>query len=206
MVLAVVSIALFMVNVDATIVNVALPDIQHDLHLSQSSLTWIINAYTLTFAGFLLFGGCRSPGQALGVPAWYCTVQCDVPVGRAVGERRGIDQRPGRAGLGSGGAHPCDIDHPHDDLHRAKGPDEALGIWASAAGAGAAAGVLAGGILTDLLSWRWILFINVPIGVLLLIVAPLCIKESRGLASRSSRSGHGHGRPGRLGLRHRVNI
>jgi MFS family permease len=81
---------------------------------------------------------------------------------------------------------------------------------------GAAAGVLAGGILTDLLSWRWILFINVPIGVLLLIVAPLCIKESRGLASRSSRSGpvrsgpvrsgHGHGRPGRLGLRHRVNI
>jgi MFS family permease len=109
-------------------------------------------------------------------------------------------------GLGAAALTPATLTILMTTFTEPKARTRALGIWASAAGAGAAAGVLAGGILTDLLSWRWILFINVPIGVLLLIVAPLCIKESRGLASRSSRSGHGHGRPGRLGLRHRVNI
>jgi EmrB/QacA subfamily drug resistance transporter len=177
-----------MVAVDATIVNVALPEIQHDLHLSQGGLTWIINAYTLTFAGFLLFGG-----RAADLWGRRLVFQLGIALFSLMSLLGGLSVNGGELisaravqGLGAAALSPATLAILMTTFTEDKARTRALGIWASVGGAGVATGVLAGGILTDLLSWRWILFINVPIGVLLLILTPLCIKESRGVATRGS--------------------
>ncbi len=186
LILAVVCVAQFMVVLDVSIVNVALPDIRHDLHMSQGGLAWVLNAYTLTFAGFLLLGGRAADlwGRRrlflIGV-ALFSLTSLIGGLAQTSGELIGA-----RALQGLGGAvlSPATLTILTTTFTDPRARAKALGAWSAVAGAGGATGVLAGGVLTDLLSWRWILFINVPIGVLVLVVARIAIGESRGEGER----------------------
>ena len=184
--LAVVCVAQFMVVLDISIVNVALPDMQRELHMSQSGLAWVLNAYTLTFAGFLLLGG-----RAADLWGRRRLFLIGVTVFSLTSLLGGLAQTGGelisaRALQGLGGAilSPATLTILTTTFTDPKSRTRALGLWSAVAGAGGATGVLAGGVLTDLLSWRWILFINVPIGLLVLLVARLAIPESRAEGNR----------------------
>ena len=172
--------AQFMVIVDTTIVNVALPGIQRDLHLSGAGLTWIVNAYVLTFAGFLLLGGRvadlweRRRMYLLGL-AVFTVMSLFGGLAQSGGE---LIAARALQGLGSAALVPAIMSILITTYTEDKARHRALGIWASVAGAGGATGVLAGGVLTDLLSWRWIFFVNVPIGVILLVVARLVMPRA----------------------------
>jgi EmrB/QacA subfamily drug resistance transporter len=161
-------------------VNVALPNIHRDLHMSQNGLGWVLNAYTLTFAGFLMLGG--RAADLWGRRRLFLMGVALFSVTSLIG---GLAQTGGeliaaRALQGLGGAvlSPATLTILTTTFVEPKARARALGMWSAVAGAGGATGVLAGGVLTDLLSWRWILFINVPIGVLVLIVARLAVPES----------------------------
>jgi len=170
-----------MVVLDISIVNVALTGIQHDLHMSANGLAWILNAYTLTFAGFLLLGG-----RAADLWGRRRLFLLGVGLFATASLLGGLAQNGGeliaaRAIQGLGGAvlSPATLTILTTTFTAPAARARALGIWSAVAGAGGATGVLAGGILTDLLDWRWILFINVPIGVAVLLVARFAITESR---------------------------
>jgi EmrB/QacA subfamily drug resistance transporter len=186
LVLAVVCVAQFMVVLDVSIVNVALPDMQRELGMSQNGLGWVLNAYTLSFAGFLLLGGRAADiwGRRrlflIGV-ALFSVTSLIGGLAQTGGELIGA-----RALQGLGGAvlSPATLTILTTTFTEPKARTRALGMWSAVAGAGGATGVLAGGILTDLLSWRWILFINVPIGVLVLVVARWAVTESRAEGER----------------------
>jgi len=186
LVLAVVCVAQFMVVLDVSIVNVALPNMQRDLHMSQNGLGWVLNAYTLTFAGFLLLGGRAADlwGRRrlflIGVALFTLT---SLLGGLA---QTGTELIVARALQGLGGAvlSPATLTILTTTFTAPKARTRALGLWSAVAGAGGATGVLAGGVLTDLLSWRWILFINIPIGLLVLLVARFAITESRAEGAR----------------------
>jgi EmrB/QacA subfamily drug resistance transporter len=186
LVLAVVCVAQFMVVLDISIVNVALPSMKSDLHMSQNALGWVLNAYTLTFAGFLLLGGRAADlwGRRrlflIGVALFSLTSLLG-GLAQTGGELIGA-----RALQGVGGAvlSPATLTILTTTFTDPRARARALGAWSAVAGAGGATGVIAGGVLTDLLSWRWILFINVPIGILVLIVARFAISESRAEGDR----------------------
>ncbi len=186
LVLAVVCVAQFMVVLDVSIVNVALPDMQRDLHMSQNGLGWVLNAYTLTFAGFLLLGGRAADlwGRRrlflIGVGLFTLTSLLG-GLAQSGGELIGA-----RALQGLGGAvlSPATLTILTTTFTEPKARTRALGLWSAVAGAGGATGVLAGGVLTDLLSWRWILFINIPIGLLVIAVARFAVVESRSEGER----------------------
>jgi EmrB/QacA subfamily drug resistance transporter len=186
LVLAVVCVAQFMVVLDISIVNVALPDMQRDLHMSQNGLAWVLNAYTLTFAGFLLLGGRAADlwGRRrlflIGV-ALFSLTSLIGGLAQSGGELIGAR---GLQGLGGAVLSPATLTILTTTFTEPRARARALGMWSAVAGAGGATGVLAGGVLTDLLSWRWILFINVPIGLLVLLVARFAITESRAEGER----------------------
>ena len=180
-VLAVCCVAQFMVVLDVSIVNVALPKMRADLDLSATAQQWIINAYTLTFAGFLLFGGRaadlfgRRRVFVLGLGVF--TV-CSLLGGLA---QNGGELIAARAVQGVGGAilAPATLSLLTTTFTEPAARRRALGAWSATAASGAAAGVLAGGILTDLLDWRWVLFVNVPIGAALIAAAVVSLAESK---------------------------
>ena len=180
-VLAVCCVAQFMVVLDVSIVNVALPKMRADLDLSATAQQWIINAYTLTFAGFLLLGGRaadlfgRRRVFVLGLGVF--TV-CSLLGGLA---QNGGELIAARAVQGVGGAilAPATLSLLTTTFTEPAARRRALGAWSATAASGAAAGVLAGGILTDLLDWRWVLFVNVPIGAALIAAAVVSLAESR---------------------------
>jgi EmrB/QacA subfamily drug resistance transporter len=180
-VLAMCCVAQFMVVLDVSIVNVALPKMRADLDLSATGQQWIINAYTLTFAGFLLLGGRaadlfgRRRSFVLGLGVF--TV-CSLLGGLA---QNGGSLIAARAVQGVGGAilAPATLSLITTTFTEPAARRRALGAWSATAASGAAAGVLAGGILTDLLDWRWVLFVNVPIGVALIAAALVSLGESR---------------------------
>jgi EmrB/QacA subfamily drug resistance transporter len=180
LVLAVVCVAQFMVVLDVSIVNVALPDMQRQLGMSQIALGWVLNAYTLTFAGFLLLGG-----RAADLWGRRRLFLIGVALFTAMSLLGGLAQTGGeligaRALQGLGGAvlSPATLTILTTTFTEPKARTRALGLWSAVAGAGGATGVVAGGVLTDLLSWRWILFINVPIGLLVLAVGRVAVAES----------------------------
>ncbi len=180
-VLAVACVAQFMVVLDVSIVNVALPAMQRDLGMSANGLQWVLNAYTLTFAGFLLLGG-----RAADLYGRRRLFLVGLVVFTGMSLLGGFAQTGGqliaaRAGQGLGGAilSPATLTILTTTFTQPKARARALGLWSAVAGAGGATGVLAGGVLTDLLSWRWILFINVPIGIVTAVVARLAVRESR---------------------------
>jgi EmrB/QacA subfamily drug resistance transporter len=180
-VLALACLAQFMVVLDISIVNVALPSIQTDLGLTVSSLQWVVNAYTITFAGFLLLGG--RAGDLFGRRRVFLVGLGTFTAASLLG---GLAQTDGmllvaRAlqGLGGAALAPATLTIITTTFAEGPGRARALGVWSAVAAAGASAGALLGGILTDLLSWRWILFVNVPIGVAAFAAAWAFLPESR---------------------------
>src|SRR5450631_2360303 len=181
-VLAVACAAQFMVVLDISIVNVALPKMQQGLHMTPSQLQWVVNAYALTFAGFLLFGG--RAGDLFGRKKVFLIGLTVFTLASLFGgfAHTGTELELARAAQGLGGAilAPSTLSLLTTTYTEQRARARALGIWSATAGSGGAFGAMAGGILTDELSWRWVLFVNVPIGVLLFAAAAIALRESRG--------------------------
>ncbi|MHB9863374.1 MFS transporter [Streptomyces sp. YIM S03343] len=178
--LLVIATAQLMVVLDATIVNVALPHIQHALGFSGSSLEWVVNAYAVTFGGLLLLGG--RAGDILGrrrvfvfglllfsaasLFGGFATSQPWLLTARAV------------QGVGGAVIAPTALALITTNFPEGGERNRAFGVYAAMAGAGSAVGLLLGGILTTYASWRWVLFVNVPIGILVAALAPRVLSES----------------------------
>src|SRR5438552_5911474 len=187
-VLVLICLAQFMVVLDATIVNVALPSIQRDLHLSEGSLQWIINAYTLVFGGFLLLGG--RAGDLLGRKRLFLLglvifTGASLLDGLASSEGMLIGARA-LQGLGAALISPAALSIISTTFEEGAERARALGVWAAIAIGGAAVGLILGGVLTQYFSWPWIFFVNVPVGVIGFLLSLRLIPESRdALAHRS---------------------
>ena len=180
-VLALVAVAQFMIVLDATIVNVALPTIESDLGFSQQNLLWVLNAYTLVFGGFLLLGGRladRLGRRRLFVAGTALFAGASLVCG--VSQSEGV-LLAARAAQGLGGAlvSPAALSIILTTFAEGTERNRALAVWGAIAGAGGAVGLLLGGIIVEALSWRWVFFVNVPIGALLVAAAARRIPESR---------------------------
>jgi EmrB/QacA subfamily drug resistance transporter len=179
--LAVIVTAQFMVVLDVAIVNVALPTIKTDLHFSQESLQWVVTAYSILFGGVLLLGGRMADllGRRRmfmgGLALFTASSLLD---GLAWSEGSLIAFRS-LQGLGAALLSPAALSILTTTFEEGRDRNLALGIWGAVSGSGAAAGVLLGGALTSSLSWSWIFFINVPVGLLVLALAPRLLNESR---------------------------
>ena len=171
----------FMVVLDIAIVNVALPAIQTDLDFSQENLQWVISAYALVFGGFLLLGGRLA--DVLGRRRVFMIGLVIFTVGSllcglAWSEGSLIAARA-LQGLGAATISPSALSILTTTFREGRERNIALGAWGAVGGVGAAAGVLLGGILVDVLSWPWIFWVNVPVGIASLIAAPILLTESR---------------------------
>ncbi|HEX4191207.1 MAG TPA: MFS transporter [Marmoricola sp.] len=170
----------FVVVIDASIVNVALPSIGDALHISQADLTWVVNSYTLTFGGFLLLGGRladyfgRRRIFMVGIALFAIA---SLLGGLAQNETWLITARAVQ-GLGAAIASPAALSIITTTFSEGQERNRALGIWGAVAGAGGAAGVLLGGMLTQWAGWEWVLFVNVPIGAFIFWQAPKRLLES----------------------------
>ena len=171
----------FMVVLDATIVNVALPSIQTDLSIGDSSLQWIVNAYTLVFGGFLLLGG-----RAADLIGRRTLFLAGIVVFSGASLLSGLAQTEetlivARALQGLGGAllSPAALAVITTTFSEGAERTKALAVWAAVASGGSAVGLLLGGILVDALSWEWIFFINIPVGVALTFAALRLVPNSR---------------------------
>jgi len=181
LVLVLVCVAQFMVVLDATIVNVALPSIQHGLHFSATSLQWVVNSYGLVFGGFLLLGGRAADligRQRLFVAGVVVFTLASLLNGIAPNAATLVG---GRAlqGLGAALVSPAALSIVMTTFAEGRERTKALGIWSSIAAGGGAVGLVLGGLLTDTLSWRWVFFINLPVGIAAVLAAIRYIPESR---------------------------
>src|SRR5438874_306027 len=179
--LAVIVAAQFMVVLDVAIVNVALPSIKTDLHFSQESLQWVITAYSILFGGVLLLGGRLADvlgRRKLFVAGLLLFTVSSLLDGLAWSETSLIAFRVLQR-LGAALLSPAVLSILRTTVLEGRERNLALGIWGAASGSGGAAGVLLGGALTSSLSWSWIFFINVPVGILVLAVTPWLLGESR---------------------------
>ncbi len=180
-ILVLICLAQFMVILDATIVNVALPSIQKDLGLSEANLQWIINAYTLVFGGFLLLGG--RAGDLLGRKRLFLIGLVIFTVASLL---NGLSTSSGmligfRAlqGLGAALISPAALSIISTTFEEGKERAKALGVWAAIAIGGSAVGLVLGGALTQSFSWPWIFFVNVPVGVVAFVLAFRLVPESK---------------------------
>ena len=179
--LALLCVTQFVVVLDIAIVNVALPSIQEDLGFSQENLQWVISAYALVFGGFLLLGGRLADiiGRRVVFMAGLVVFSAgSLLCGLAWSEESLIGARA-LQGLGAATVTPSALSILTTTFTEGRERNIALGAWGAVGGFGAAAGVLMGGILTDLLSWEWIFFVNVPVGIGALILSPFLLRESR---------------------------
>ena len=181
LILSLVCLAQFMVVLDATIVNVALPSIQADLNMDEADLQWIVNAYTLTFGGFLLLGG--RAGDLLGRKRVFLAgivvfTVASLLNGLADSSTQLILAR-GLQGLGAALISPAALSIITTTFAEGAERNKAMGVWAAIATGGAAAGLLAGGLLVEFLSWPWIFFVNVPVGIIGGLAALRSVPESR---------------------------
>jgi EmrB/QacA subfamily drug resistance transporter len=182
--LALVALAQFMVVLDATVVNVALPTIKTDLGFSEQSLSWILNAYTLIFGGFLLLGG--RAADRLGRRRLFFA---GIAVFSGASLVCGLSQSTtmllvarGAQGLGGAMVSPAALSIILTSFAQGPARNRALAVWGAIAGVGGALGLLLGGVLVQVASWRWVFFINVPVGVAVLALTPRVIRESRASA------------------------
>ena len=178
--LAVIATAQLMVVLDATIVNVALPHIQRALSFSGTGLEWVVNAYALTFGGLLLLGG--RAGDLLGrrkvfiagivlfslasLAGGFATTQAWLLTARAI------------QGAGAAIVAPTALSLVTATFPEGQARNRAMSIYAAMSVAGGSAGLIAGGLLTTYLSWRWVLFVNVPIGAVVALAAPRALAET----------------------------
>ena len=187
-ILALVCIAQFMVVLDVSIVNVALPSIGHDLHYTATGLQWVVNAYVLTFAGFLLLGG--RAADLFGRRRVFIIGLAIFSLASLLG---GLAQNSGeltaaRAVQGLGGAvlSPATLTIIMTTFTDGRARHRAIGLWSAVAGAGGASGAILGGVLTSGLSWRWVFFVNVPIGAIAIVASYRLLTETRLLAADRS--------------------
>jgi EmrB/QacA subfamily drug resistance transporter len=181
LVLVLVGLAQFMVVLDATIVNVALPSIQRGLHMTAANLQWVVNGYTLAFGGFLLLGG-----RAADLFGRRRLFLIGVAVFSAASLLNGLATSSamlviGRALQGFGGAlvAPAALSIITTTFSEGRDRTRALGVWSAVAVGGGAVGLLLGGILTDLVSWQWVFYVNVPVGAIALLLSARYVPESR---------------------------
>jgi EmrB/QacA subfamily drug resistance transporter len=179
--LTIVCAAFFMTVLDVSIVNVALPSIGKSLSFSEQSLQWVITAYAITYGGFLLLGG-RAADLLGRRRVFYVGVAvftiASFLCGLAWSEGVLVGARAVQ-GLGAAIISPAALSIITTSFEEGAERNKALGIWGAIGGGGAAVGVLAGGVLTKYLGWEWIFFVNVPVGVLALSLAPRFVRESR---------------------------
>jgi len=180
-ILALLCASQFMIVLDFSIVNVALPAMQRDLGFSQPNLQWIISAYSLTFGGFLLLGGRAADlfGRRRVLMAGLALFSVASLVGGLAQVQWVLIVARGVQGLGGAIISPAALSILTTTFKEGTQRNRALGIWGAVAAGGFAAGVLLGGILTDTLSWRWVMFVNVPIGIIAIALTPMLLTESR---------------------------
>ncbi|MET0684676.1 MAG: MFS transporter [Solirubrobacteraceae bacterium] len=185
--LALLALAQFVVVLDASIVNVALPSIGRDLEFAQEDLSWVVNGYTLFFGGFLLLGGRMA--DLLGRRRLFIAGLVLFALASLVG---GLATSPGmliaaRAvqGLGAALLSPAALSLVTVMFAEGAERNKAMGVWGAVAGSGGAAGVLLGGVLTEYAGWEWVLFVNVPIGLAAAALAPRLLPESRTTGHRT---------------------
>ncbi len=178
--LVIACLAQFMVVLDNTVVNVALPSVQRGLHFAPANLQWVINAYTLIFGGFLLLGG--RAADLLGRRRLFTL---GVALFAAASMLNGLAQSStmlilgrGLQGLGGALVSPAALSIIMTTFQDNAERTRALGVWSAIAAGGAAFGLLVGGVLTDLVSWRWNFFVNVPIGIATVMLALRYVPES----------------------------
>src|SRR5215208_5632331 len=181
LVLVLICLAQFMVILDATIVNVALPSIQRDLDMSDANLQWIINSYALVFGGFLLLGG--RAGDLLGRKRLFLIGLVIFTVaslldGLSVNSGMLIGSRA-LQGLGAALISPAALSIISTTFSEGAERSRALGVWAAIAIGGSAVGLVLGGFLTESFSWPWIFYVNVPVGVVAFVLSMLLVPESR---------------------------
>jgi EmrB/QacA subfamily drug resistance transporter len=181
LILVIACLAQFMVVLDATVVNVALPSIQRGLHFSPANLQWVVNAYTLIFGGFLLLGG--RAADLLGRRRLFLA---GVALFAFASMLNGLTQSStllilgrGLQGLGGALVSPAALSIITTTFTETSERTRALSVWSAIAAGGAAAGLLLGGVLTDLASWRWVFFVNVPVGIITTMLALRFVPESR---------------------------
>jgi EmrB/QacA subfamily drug resistance transporter len=180
-VLAVVGAAFFMTILDVAIVTVAIPSIQKDLHIAESTVQWTLTAYAITFGGFLLLGGRVS--DLLGRRIVFASglmlfTAASLACGLANGAGMLIAARAVQ-GIGAAIISPAALSIVTTTFPEGADRNKALGIWGALGGSGAAVGVLLGGILTKYLGWQWIFFVNVPVGAIVLLLTRPIVPESR---------------------------
>ncbi|HTR75798.1 MAG TPA: DHA2 family efflux MFS transporter permease subunit [Solirubrobacterales bacterium] len=178
--LALLCVAQFVVVLDASIVNVALPTIKEALNFSEDSLPWVLNAYVLTFGGFLLLGGRLADllgRRRLFMGGLVLFALASLAGGLASTSGQLIAARAVQ-GLGAAILSPAALSIVAVTFKDGAERNKALGVWGAVAGSGGAAGVLLGGILTEYVGWEWVLWVNVPIGILAAAIAPTLIAES----------------------------
>jgi EmrB/QacA subfamily drug resistance transporter len=179
--MALLAAAQFVVILDASIVNVALPSIGADLNFSQENLSWVVNAYVLVFGGFLLLGGRladllgRRRVFMIGLVAFALA---SLAGGLAQNEAQLIIARAVQ-GLGAALLSPAALSLVTVLFEEGSERNKAMGVWGAVAGSGGAVGVLLGGMLTEWAGWEWVLFVNVPVGIAAAALAPRLLPESR---------------------------
>ena len=174
-------VAQFVVVLDASIVNVALPSIGRGLHFSEQNLPWVVNAYVIAFGGFLLLGGRAADllGRRRVFMAGLLVVAvASLAAGFAVNQGQLIAARAAQ-GLGAAIISPSALSIVTTLFRDGAERNKALGAWGAVAGSAGAAGVLLGGILTDGLGWEWVLWVNVPVASIALLLTPGLLPESR---------------------------
>jgi EmrB/QacA subfamily drug resistance transporter len=179
--LALLCVVQFMVVLDIAIVNVALPSIQIDLGFSQENLQWVISAYALVFGGLLLLGGRAADmlgRRRMFLGGLVMFTIASLLAGLAWSEGSLIAARA-LQGLGAAVITPAALSILSTTFTEGRERNIALGAWGAVGGFGAVAGVLLGGVPTDALSWEWLFFVNVPVGVIALVVTPFLLQESR---------------------------
>jgi EmrB/QacA subfamily drug resistance transporter len=179
--LALLAVTQFVIILDASIVNVALPSIGAALDFSQDNLSWVVNAYTLTFGGFLLLGGRLADlmgRRRLFMSGLVLFTAASLLGGLAQSDVWLIAARAAQ-GLGAALVSPAALSLVTTIFSEGAERNRALGVWGAVAGSGGAAGVLLGGMLTEWAGWEWVLFVNVPIGLAAVVLAPRLLPESR---------------------------
>ena len=176
LVLAVVGAAFFMTILDVAIVNVAIPSIQRDLDIPESTVQWVITAYAITFGGFLLLGGRMADllgRRRIFVLFTLASLLCGLASSAGI-----LIAARGLQGIGAAIISPAALSIVTTTFDEGAERNKALGIWGALGGSGAAVGVLLGGILTRYAGWEWIFFVNVPVGALVFALTRPIVPES----------------------------
>jgi len=179
--LALLAAAQFVVVLDASVVNVAMPSIAADLHLSQEGLAWLVNAYVLAFGGFLLLGGRMADllGRRRVFVAGFVLFAVASFAGGLAESGTTLIAARALQGLGAAILSPAALSLVMTTFAEGAERNTALGVWGAVAAGGGAAGSLLGGVITQTIGWEWVMWINVPIGLAAAALAPVLLDESR---------------------------